>query len=55
MGVDGELRQDRWQKDGQNRSRVDIVASNIQLLSIHQEGSNKPVSTSDGFDYDVSF
>jgi len=32
VGVDGELRQDRWQQDGQNRSRVEIVANNIQLL-----------------------
>jgi single-strand DNA-binding protein len=32
VGVDGELRQDRWEQDGQNRSRVEIVASNIQLL-----------------------
>jgi len=33
VGIDGELRQDRWQQDGQNRSKVEIVASNIQLLS----------------------
>ena len=32
VGVDGELRQDRWQQDGQNRSKVEIVAGNIQLL-----------------------
>jgi len=32
VGVQGELRQDRWQQDGQNRSKVEIVASNIQLL-----------------------
>ena len=32
IGVDGELRQDRWQQDGQNRSRVEIVAANIMLL-----------------------
>ena len=32
VGVEGELRQDRWQQDGQNRSRVEIVANNIQLL-----------------------
>jgi single-strand DNA-binding protein len=32
IGVDGELRQDRWQQDGQNRSKVEIVANNIQLL-----------------------
>jgi single-strand DNA-binding protein len=32
VGLDGELRQDRWEQDGQNRSRVEIVAANIQLL-----------------------
>jgi single-strand DNA-binding protein len=32
VGVEGELRQDRWQQDGQNRSRVEIVANNLQLL-----------------------
>ena len=30
--VDGELRQDRWQQDGQNRSKVEVVASYLQLL-----------------------
>jgi len=32
VGVEGELRQDRWQQDGQNRSKVEIVADNIQLM-----------------------
>ena len=32
VGVDGELRQDRWQQDGQNRSKVEIIASYLQLL-----------------------
>jgi single-strand DNA-binding protein len=32
VGLVGELRQDRWQQDGQNRSRVEIVITNIQLL-----------------------
>ena len=32
VGIDGELRQDRWEQDGQNRSRVEIVANNLQLL-----------------------
>ncbi|MDR0409115.1 MAG: single-stranded DNA-binding protein [Spirochaetaceae bacterium] len=32
IGVDGELRQDRWQQDGQNRSKVVISAVNVQLL-----------------------
>ena len=32
VGVDGELRQDRWQQDGQNRSKVEIIATYLQLL-----------------------
>ncbi|MDR1444585.1 MAG: single-stranded DNA-binding protein [Treponema sp.] len=32
VGIEGELRQDRWQQDGQNRARVEIVANNLQLL-----------------------
>jgi single-strand DNA-binding protein len=32
VAVDGELRQNRWEQDGQNRSKVEIVANNIQLL-----------------------
>ncbi|MCL2139272.1 MAG: single-stranded DNA-binding protein [Treponema sp.] len=32
VGVDGELRQDRWQQDGQNRSKIEIIANYIQLL-----------------------
>ncbi|MCL2043029.1 MAG: single-stranded DNA-binding protein [Treponema sp.] len=45
VAVDGELRQDRWQQDGQNRSKVEIVAANLQLL-----GGN-PGSGSGGGEY----
>ncbi|MDR1030150.1 MAG: single-stranded DNA-binding protein [Treponema sp.] len=39
VGVDGELRQDRWEQDGQNRSKVEIVANNLQLLGGSGPGS----------------
>ena len=32
IGVEGELRQSRWEQDGQSRSRIEIHARNIQLL-----------------------
>ncbi|MCL1991663.1 MAG: single-stranded DNA-binding protein [Spirochaetes bacterium] len=39
VGVDGELRQDRWkQEDGQNRSKIEIVANFVQLLGGTQGG-----------------
>ena len=40
VGVDGELRQDRWQQDGQNRSKVEIVANNIMLLGGNPAGQS---------------
>ncbi|MDR2398458.1 MAG: single-stranded DNA-binding protein [Spirochaetaceae bacterium] len=39
IGVDGELRQDRWEQDGQNRSKVEIVANNLQLLGGNPVGA----------------
>ena len=32
IAVDGYLKQDRWEKDGQKMSRITIVADNVQLL-----------------------
>ncbi len=32
VSVTGELRQNRWEQNGQNRSKVEIVAANLQLL-----------------------
>ena len=40
VGIDGELRQDRWQQDGQNRSRIEINANYIQLLNTGNGQSN---------------
>lgn len=32
VGVSGELRQDRWEKDGQKHSKVQVFVENLQLL-----------------------
>src|SRR6056297_217840 len=32
VGIQGELRQDRWEQDGQTRSKVKVHAINLQLL-----------------------
>ena len=39
VGICGELRQDRWEKDGQSHSRVYMVANDIQLLGGNGTGS----------------
>lgn len=44
IGVTGELRQDRWEQDGQNRSKVYVQALDIELLRDvgDQRGSSAP-------------
>ncbi|MFA5571277.1 MAG: single-stranded DNA-binding protein [Sphaerochaetaceae bacterium] len=32
VSISGELRQNRWEQDGQSRSRIEVVANSIQLL-----------------------
>ncbi|MCF6336216.1 MAG: single-stranded DNA-binding protein [Spirochaetales bacterium] len=40
IAVSGELRQNRWEQDGQKRSKVEVVASNVQLLGGGGSGGN---------------
>ncbi len=39
IAVSGHLNQNRWEQDGQNRSRVEIVVDNVQLLGSAAAGS----------------
>ncbi len=37
--INGELRQNRWEQDGKARSKVEIVASNLQLIGSKNNSS----------------
>lgn len=41
VGVNGRLTQDRWEKDGEKRSKVKIIAFAVQFLG----GKDKPVES----------
>jgi len=41
VAVQGELRQDRWEKDGQQRSKVVIVAGTIRPLGAPSQNSSE--------------
>lgn len=47
IAIDGYLKQDRWEKDGQKFSKVYIVANSVQLINntSNSENSNKEVAT----------
>lgn len=40
IAVDGYLKQDRWEKDGQKMSKVSIVANSVQLLGGRGDSSS---------------
>lgn len=39
IAVEGYLKQDRWEKDGQKFSKVSVVANNVQLLGGRSDGA----------------
>ncbi len=45
VAVEGELRQDRWEQDGQPRSKVVIAANNVQLLGGGSSGNGSSGNT----------
>lgn len=40
VAVDGYLKQDRWQKDGQNFNSISIVANSVQVLTPKQQNNS---------------
>jgi single-strand DNA-binding protein len=55
VGIQGELRQNRWEQDGQPRSRVEISAFNVQLLGGRTGGqAPEPEAADSGGDYSES-
>ncbi len=61
VGIDGELRQNRWEQDGQRRSKVEITAFNVMLLGggrggggDFSGGSQSQGGSSSGEQYDDS-
>jgi len=53
IAVTGQLQQERWEKDGQKRSKVVVLISDIQLLGGKDSGQQKPGGG--GFDDDIPF
>ncbi|MBO6105942.1 MAG: single-stranded DNA-binding protein [Methanobrevibacter sp.] len=40
IAIDGYLKQDRWEKDGQKMSKITVVSNNVQLLGGKGENNN---------------
>ena len=57
VALHGELRQNRWEQDGQQRSRVEIVIRDVKLPGGHKDGASQapPPPPAEGFEDDVPF
>ncbi len=51
VAIEGYLRQERWEKDGQKHSRVVINTNNIQLLGGKDKQDNGYGSDDNGYGY----
>jgi single-strand DNA-binding protein len=54
VAVSGCLRQERWEKDGEKKSKVGIVADQVQLIG-SREGGESSVTTSAQISSDDTF
>jgi single-strand DNA-binding protein len=52
IGIQGELHQEQWEQDGQKRSKVKVIASNINLLD---GGQKKENYKQENFEDDIHF
>jgi len=62
IAVEGSLNQSRWEQDGQSRSRIEVIAQNIQLLGGKSESAPSTGSIEryqppedNGFEDDIPF
>lgn len=51
VAIEGELRQNRWEQDGQKRSKVEINVNHLQLLGGGGAFNNSSGSNSSGSSY----
>jgi single-strand DNA-binding protein len=56
VAVSGRLKQDRWEKDGQKKSKIYINADSVQILEkVEKAQGTAPAESNDGFPEDFPF
>ncbi|MDO5044933.1 MAG: single-stranded DNA-binding protein [Coriobacteriia bacterium] len=55
VNVDGRLRWSQWQQDGKNRSKIEVIADDIELLSQSRESKQATQEAAFDFDDDIPF
>lgn len=62
IAIDGKLKQNRWDQEGQSRSKIEVVANHVQLLGGGKKEGKRPEPqaeydkrASEGFEDDIPF
>lgn len=42
VAITGQMRQERWTKDGQNYSRIVVIVQTLSLMGSKEDSANKP-------------
>ena len=49
VAIQGKMRQERWQKDGKNYSKIAVIVDEIEFISQSQKPKQKPQDEYDGY------
>lgn len=55
VAIEGKLRYSTWEKDGQKRSKIEIIVDDVVLMSKPAESKSEPQNVADTYDYDMPF
>ena len=55
VAVSGELRYSSWERDGQRRSKLEVVVEDIELMSRSDNCGEEPAPQVDVYDEDIPF
>lgn len=55
VAVCGKLSQQRWEKDGQKRSKIEVVASDIEFMTTRQQPQQQPQQPDYGYSEPIPF
>ncbi|WP_449190081.1 single-stranded DNA-binding protein [Treponema lecithinolyticum] len=55
VAISGRLQQQKWQKDGQNYSKVAVIANYVQLFVGARDGGRSPAESAQASESDIPF
>lgn len=57
VAIEGKLRWSQWEKDGQKRSKIEVIVDEIEFMSRREDGAQQPAPAPvpDVYDEDIPF